>query len=343
MSLPVEDTKTVGTEQSVLSRFWLKIRGTRPRLYYWPIRTIVQLAFFILFVGAALVRLDPAFNGQRSWVVLPVLASVNAQGTITSSLDATTLLLSQAIFPWLPLGIMLVVGAILGRFMCGWICPVGFLQDVITGVKGRVDSVTARTHNYWIRLKYVLVVLAFMITGSLAASLYYYGTGIGAGVDYRSSLGEFSRGLFVAISPDGTLFGTLPGLFAQSWRFLSTAQFSDLTFSLLTSSLSSISILTWLNIVILVGFIYAAWRIPRFWCRYVCPVGAIMAATQKNSLLGMHRDPVKCSECKECETACPMQVPILDLDFKKFNDSECILCMACIDACPAGALSPKFP
>src|SRR5207253_3487391 len=53
--------------------------------------------------------------------------------------------------------------------------------------------------------------------------------------------------------------------------------------------------------------------------------------------------PIKCSECKECETACPMQIPILDLDWKKFNDSECILCMACIDACPAGALSPKFP
>jgi NAD-dependent dihydropyrimidine dehydrogenase PreA subunit len=38
-----------------------------------------------------------------------------------------------------------------------------------------------------------------------------------------------------------------------------------------------------------------------------------------------------------------MHIQILDLDGKKFNDSECILCMACIDACPAGALSPKFP
>ena len=147
----------------------------------------------------------------------------------------------------------------------------------------------------------------------------------------------------MAISPDKTLFGTLPKLFAQSWTFLSTAQFSDLTFDLFSRSFSSVPILTWINILILVGFIYAAWRIPRFWCRYICPVGAIMAVTQKNSLLGMHRDPVKCSDCKECEQACPMQVPILDLDFKKFNDSECILCMACIDACPSGALSPKFP
>ncbi len=331
------------TEQSLPKRLWLRIRGKKARIYYWPIRTIVQLGFFILFTGAAVVRLNPAFNGTRTWVVLPVLASVKAQGTIGSTLDATTILLSQAIFPWLPVGIMLIVGALLGRFMCGWICPVGFLQDVITGIKGRVDSVTTRTQNYWIRLKYVLVVFAFLISGTLAVSLYYYGRVSGPGVDYGNSLGPFADGLFVGITPDGTLFGTLPVLLAQSWRFLATAQFSDLTFSLLTSSLSSISALTWVNILILVGFVYAAWRIPRFWCRYICPVGAIMAVTQKNSMLGMHRDPVKCSDCKECETACPMQVPILDLDFKKFNHSECILCMACIDACPAGALSPKFP
>jgi polyferredoxin len=322
---------------------WLRLRGKKARIYYWPIRTLVQLGFFVLFAGVAVMRLNPAFNGSRTWIVLPVVANVNAQGTITSTLDATTLLLSQAVFPWLPIGIMLVVGALLGRFMCGWICPVGFLQDVITGVKGRVDSVTERTHVYWIRLKYVLVGFTFLISGTLAASLYYYGTTTGAGVDYKASLGPFASGLFVAITPDGTLFGTLPMYLAQAWRFFSTAQLSDLTFSLLTTSLQSVSPITWVNILILIGFVYAAWRIPRFWCRYVCPVGAIMAVTQRNSMLGMHRDPVKCANCKECETACPMQVPILDLDFKKFNHSECILCMACIDACPAGALSPKFP
>ncbi len=274
----------------------IKVRG-----YYWPVRTIVQLGFFVLFSGIGIMSLVPAFNGTRSWVVLPIVSSVKSQAQVTSTMDAITLFLENGLFPWLPLGIMLVVGAILGRFMCGWICPVGFLQDVITSVKGRVDSVEKRAHLYWIRLKYVLVVLTFLISGSLGLAVYY------------------------------------------GWRFLGTAQSSDLTFGNLSSWFGHISALTWLNVVVLVGFVYAAWRIPRFWCRYVCPVGAIMAVTQKNSLLGMHRDPIKCSECKECETACPMQIPILDLDWKKFNDSECILCMACIDACPAGALSPKFP
>jgi len=311
----------------------IKVRG-----YYWPVRTIVQLGFFVLFSGIGIMSLVPAFNGTRSWVVLPIVSSVKSQAQVTSTMDAITLFLENGLFPWLPIGIMLVVGAILGRFMCGWICPVGFLQDVITAVKGRVDSVEKRAHLYWIRLKYVLVVLAFLISGSLGLAVYY-----GVGNDYRTSLGPLADGLFVAITPDGTLFGTLPAILAGSWRFLGTAQSSDLSIGNLSSWFGHISALTWLNVVVLVGFVYAAWRIPRFWCRYVCPVGAIMAVTQKNSLLGMHRDPIKCSECKECETACPMQIPILDLDWKKFNDSECILCMACIDACPAGALSPKFP
>ncbi len=308
------------------------------RIYYWPVRTLVQLGFLLLFAGIAVARLNPSFNGARSWIILPVVASVKAQGAIGSTLDATTLLMSQAVFPWLPIGIMFVVGAVLGRFMCGWICPVGFLQDVITGIKGRVDTVQTRTHEYWIRLKYVLLGIGFLMSGTLGLALYY-----GVGADYKQSLGDFAPGVFIAITPDGTLFGTLPLLLAHSWRFLGTAQASDLSAANLGSWIGGIPILTWINILILIGFIYAAWRIPRFWCRYICPVGGIMAVFQKNSLLGMHRDPIKCSNCKECETACPMQIPILDLDWKKFNDSECILCMACIDACPAGALSPKFP
>ena len=334
----MEKQTAPSTEAQLSGGFRNRLRGIKARIYYWPLRTAVQLGFFLLFSGIGLVSLYPAFSGTRSWIQLPVVASVKSQAQITSTMDGITILLENGLFPWLPLGIMLVVGAILGRFMCGWICPVGFLQDVITGIKGRVDAVEKRAHLYWIRLKYVLVTLAFLISGSLGLALYY-----GAGGDYRNSLGPLADGLFVAISPDGTLFGTLPTIFAGSWRFLGTARASDFAFRNVSSWLANIPALTWLNIIILIGFVYAAWRIPRFWCRYVCPVGAIMAVTQKNSLLGMHRDPIKCSECKECETACPMQIPILDLDWKKFNDSECILCMACIDACPAGALSPKFP
>ncbi len=237
----MQPVATSESKVGVANRLWQRLR--RGRIYYWPVRTLVQLGFFLLFAGIALARLNPSFSGARSWVVLPVVASVKAQGAIGSTLDATTLLLSQAIFPWLPIGIMFVVGALLGRFMCGWICPVGFLQDVITGIKGRVDSVQTRTHDYWIRLKYVLVGITFLISGTLGLALYY-----GVGSDYQASLGPFASGLFIALTPDGTLFGTLPLILAHSWRFLGTAQVSDFSAANLGSWLGGIPALTWINI-----------------------------------------------------------------------------------------------
>ncbi len=335
----IKDMEKDSTPEPVItrpSRFRFHLGGVKPRIYYWPIRTLVQFGFFLLFVGLALMRLSPFFNGTRGWVILPVLASVKGEYSITSTVDSMTLLFREGVFPWLPIGIMLVVGAILGRFMCGWICPFGFIQDVITSIKGHVVSVERRTQNNWVRLKYVLLALALLVSGTLALAVYY-----GVGSDYKASLGPFADGVFIAITPDGTLFGAIPVFLADFWKMTTTGQASQ--FSNLTSALGGVSVLIWINVLILIGALYAAWRIPRFWCRYICPVGAIMAVFQKNSLLGMHRDPVKCSDCKECQDACPMQVPILDLDWKKFNDSECILCFACIDACPAGALSPKFP
>src|SRR5881628_1816858 len=258
----MEKQKASATEASPVRGLRARLHLTRARIYFWPIRTVVQLGFFLLFSGVGIMSLDPAFNGTRSWVVLPVVASVKSQAQVTSTMDAITVLLENGLFPWLPIGIMLVVGAILGRFMCGWICPVGFLQDVITSVKGRVDSVEKRAHLQWVRLKYYLVVLAFLISGSLGLAVYY-----GSGGDYKTSLGPFADGLFIPITPDGTLFGTLPAVLAGSWRFLGTAQSSDLSIGNLSSWLGHISALTWLNVVVLVGFVYAAWRIPRFWCR----------------------------------------------------------------------------
>src|SRR5438552_16290325 len=166
------------TEQT--SGFRARLGRMKVRCYFWPVRTIVQLGFFVLFSGIGIMSLVPAFNGTRSWVVLPIVSSVKSQAQVTSTMDAITLLLENGLFPWLPIGIMFVVGAILGRFMCGWICPVGFLQDVITGIKGRVDSVQTRTHEYWIRLKYVLVGITFLISGTLSLALYY-----GVGSDYN--------------------------------------------------------------------------------------------------------------------------------------------------------------
>ncbi|MEM2110799.1 MAG: 4Fe-4S binding protein, partial [Candidatus Bathyarchaeia archaeon] len=85
--------------------------------------------------------------------------------------------------------------------------------------------------------------------------------------------------------------------------------------------------------------------IPRFWCRYLCPQGAFLALISRFSFLGLRRDFLKCTKaaCKTCVEVCPTRVPILNLPWEKFNDSECIYCLRCVSACSTKAIRLKFP
>jgi len=82
----VPDAKTAQTTGFRARLGRIKVRG-----YYWPVRTIVQLGFLVLFSGIGIMSLVPAFNGTRSWIVLPIVSSVKSQAQVTSSMDAITL------------------------------------------------------------------------------------------------------------------------------------------------------------------------------------------------------------------------------------------------------------
>lgn len=71
--------------------------------------------------------------------------------------------------------------------------------------------------------------------------------------------------------------------------------------------------------------------VERFWCRFLCPMGAAISIFNRFSLL----KPVKaenCSNCKVCEKVCPVGIKLTEM--KKINDSECIRCYKCLDDCP---------
>ena len=309
-----------------------KFKWTLPRM-------IVQLIALVAVNALFLTTIFPNLKVQTIPFGLPILVSVNSRfSTVYSSLDLIQLELSQPEFPWIVVGTVLLIGAVVGRAFCGWICPIGFIQDIITTLKGKLDFVSPRTHKSSTRLKYLLLFGTLLISGTLALAL-----ALGGGSDYKTALGVLASGPFIAISPDGTLFGTIPTLVGMASQNLASFLTKPPTIQEAWNELLTTPPLLALRILILVGFFGAAWRVPRFWCRYVCPTGALMAVFQKYSFTGLKRDPVKCTKCPHCEIKCPMQINILDLPWEKFNDPECIMCMECIDACPHGSLSPKFP
>jgi ferredoxin-type protein NapH len=313
-----------------LRRF--KFKWTLPRM-------IVQLASLLALNALAFTLIFPSLKVQPIPFGLPILASVNSHfTTLYSSLDLLQVELSQPEFPWIVIGTIFIIGAVVGRAFCGWVCPIGFIQDIITTLKGKLDVVSPRTHKASKNFKYLVLFMTVLISGTLGLALY-----LGFGSDYKNALGDLATGPFIAISPDGTLFGTIPTLLNMARENFGSFLTQPPTMQEVWTQLTKIPALLAIRILVLVAFFGAAWKVPRFWCRYVCPTGALMAVFQKYSYAGIKRDPVKCMKCPHCEVKCPMQINILDLPWEKFNDPECIMCMECVDACPHGSLSPKFP
>ncbi|MFQ6064596.1 MAG: 4Fe-4S binding protein, partial [Candidatus Bathyarchaeia archaeon] len=236
-------------------------------------------------------------------------------------------MLYETLFPWVPLASFLLVAVVLGRSLCGWICPFGFVQDLLAYIKGEHMQVSLRTHQTMLNVKYFFLGATLFVSGTLAASL-----AMGVGRSYESALGIFAPAPFNALSPSDTLFAILPRIILKAWYGVAVE-------SLLASPL------LWTRFFIMGVFLVLAVYVPRSWCKYACPHGALLAILNHFSFLGLKREPVKCTKngCRRCVEVCPMKVRILELPWEKFTDPECIYCLKCIDACTAKAIRPKFP
>jgi len=129
----------------------------------------------------------------------------------------------------------------------------------------------------------------------------------------------FATMAYTDICPIGGLTATLPILILHPGDYTPTSFFIPKM------------ILLALTIILII-------KVKRGWCRYLCPVGAMLAPFNKISLLQLHFDESKCLECMNCARVCPMKIN-LPYDVKSM---ECIRCGLCIDECPTKALSFKW-
>ncbi len=94
----------------------------------------------------------------------------------------------------------------------------------------------------------------------------------------------------------------------------------------------------WVVGLIFIGFLVANWYIPRFFCRVVCPLGALLGVFSRFALWRIDRDPVRCTDCDLCLKSCEgASDPHKDL-----RKSECFVCLNCIEDCPHDALQFRF-
>lgn len=96
-----------------------------------------------------------------------------------------------------------------------------------------------------------------------------------------------------------------------------------------TTALVVVAVLVALSIVV-----------RNFWCRYLCPYGALLSVASLLSPASITRDPRECIDCAKCAKACPSRLPVDVLP--RVRSAECTMCMSCVAVCPAaGALEVK--
>jgi polyferredoxin len=87
-------------------------------------------------------------------------------------------------------------------------------------------------------------------------------------------------------------------------------------------------------LIIIAGALF----IPRFWCRYACPLGGAISLLGNFSLLRIRREPSQCKSCSICNVACPVKIDVARAE--NAVSANCIGCLACVETCPRhGALS----
>ena len=201
-------------------------------------------------------------------------------------------------FPYYVVGLLLFFGALLGRAVCGFLCPFGLFQELLHKIPLPRKKLGAFRGDRALRyLKYA--VLAALVVGLPAL--------------VTDRVPAFCKYL----CPAGTLGGGVPLVLIHGKRL--HLEIGGLFFYKL--GLAAVILLACLVIF-------------RPFCKYLCPLGAIYALTNRFSLYRMHLDAQRCSGCGACASACPMQTD----PAKKPNGAECIRCGACVRTCPSQAL-----
>ncbi len=214
--------------------------------------------------------------------------------------------------------VTLVLVFIIGRFFCGYICPLGTLIDLYDFVflkKSRVESKDPKPNR---RIKY------FILIGVIFGAL------VGADLlHFFSPMSIAPRTFtFLVFPPIVWLLNSIIDLIrplALGMGFDTMMQFS------LQRPYFGNTVPT----LLLIGFILAAnyWR-KRFWCRYICPTGALISLFSRFGLV-KRKVTDKCNTCLRCMTKCDMRA--IDSDPKQTILSECTLCGNCSDVCPQNA------
>jgi polyferredoxin/formate hydrogenlyase subunit 6/NADH:ubiquinone oxidoreductase subunit I len=300
------------------------------------LRRTSQILFLLLFLGLLVFTSLRALPGITSDIHLrapvrlffewdPLVAVGNA-------------LASHALYRGLLWCLIVFVPTLFfGRFFCGWICPMGTLQHLVGSMpseskrgKQRIES---NRYKRWQTIKYVVLIAGLVAAafGSMAIgwldpfSLLVRSLGLSLLPAFnfaaRAVLEPLEQSHVAAIASMSKTIHMFLAVFVLDFRQAHFAQALALG-------------------ILFLAILFASLRITRFWCRAICPLGALLGAVSRWSILGLHKDPASCDNCNRCLLYCQGgDDPVGGAPWRK---SECLMCMNCVGSCPHDSLQFRF-
>lgn len=268
------------------------------------IRLCVQLAFTALtngyLYGFASGRI---YTGPLKAACIPGLNCYSCPGALGScpigSLQAV-LGSRDYKFSFYIVGFLLFFGSLFGRFICGWLCPFGLIQDLLYKLPFIRKRKNLPGHGVLVWLKYVILTVFVIILPLLVTDI----------------IGQGSPWFCKYICPAGTLEAGIP-------------------LTLLNAPLraSAGRLFSWKVFLLVFVVILSLW-IYRPFCKYICPLGAVYSLFNPVSMYRYQVRKGLCTKCGKCKAACRMDIAV----WEKPNSLECIRCGECLRACPTRAL-----
>ena len=232
---------------------------------------------------------------------------------------------------WWALG-LLIMTLFLGRIFCGFICPLGTIHHVVgwfkPALKGeRMVRANEKTPSQRVKYFLLITVLVGAVIGLNVAGL-------------MDPISLLFRSLALAVFP--AVAGGLQELFeVMAKSDLKTLNLLSHGGEVVAATLFGFGFkayqTTWFIGLIFLATLFLNRIRPRFWCRVLCPLGALLGVCSRFSILRLEKDQEKCTNCKLCTKTC--QGAASPRPGQGWESAECLVCFNCFSSCPEHALS----